>query len=72
MIAIENFAAETWMAIGDNGKTIPADCVVVGIDNTDDELEFVVMIESDGERWPALRDHVTAPGGRTYWPDRRG
>ena len=69
MIAISAFPAETSMEIG-HGKTQRVFCQVVGITkDDDDDFQFVVMIEEDGDRWPALRDHVTARDGRTHWPD---
>lgn len=69
MIPIDAFPAETHMEIGE-GKTQRTFCTVVGVDkDDDDDFQFVVMVEDEGQRWVALRDHVTARDGRSCWPD---
>ena len=70
MIAIDNFTAETSIEVGLHGKMERVACRVVGITKTDDgSYDFIVVTEEDGERWVAQRDYVSAPDGKTYWPN---
>lgn len=70
MIPIENFQAETTIEVGNAGKTEIVYCRVVGVTQGEDgTLEFVVLPESGSQRWIELRDFVTAPDGRSCWPD---
>lgn len=69
MIAIQNFTAST--SIEElNGRMVPVNCQVVGITkNDEDELEFVVIVEDNGDRWPAQRGSVGGPDGKMYFPN---
>lgn len=70
MIPIENFKAETTVE-NDDGKQEIVFCRVVGIVKSKDgeTYDFLVMTEEADQRWIAQREFVTAPDGRTCWPD---